>query len=70
MSSREPDTYKEVKVFETPNAIIRVSIPDLTEEERKRRMKQIEKSAAALLISSMQRKARLKEKEHEKTETN
>jgi ribosome recycling factor len=70
MSGRVPDTYKEVKVFEYPDMIIRVHIPDLTEDERKRRMKQIEKAAAELLISEMQRKAKLKEKEHEKAETN
>lgn len=70
MSGRVQDTYKEVKVFEYPDMIIRVHIPDLTEDERKRRMKQIEKAAAELLISEMQRKAKLKEKEHEKAETN
>ena len=45
------DTYKEVKVFEYPNAIVRVHIPDLDEEERARRMKRIYQSAAALLKS-------------------
>lgn len=43
------DTYKEVKVFEYPNMIVRVHIPDLTEEERARRMKAVEKAAADLL---------------------
>ena len=65
-----PDTYKEVKVFEYPDMIIRVHIPDLTEDERKRRMKQIEKAAAELLISEMQRKAEKKRLENEKAETN
>ena len=55
MSSRVQDTYKEVKVFEFPDAIIRVYIPDLTEEERNRRRKQIEKAAAALLRSEEER---------------
>lgn len=43
------DTYKETKVFTYPGWTIRVHIPDLTDEERNRRMKNIEKSAAALL---------------------
>lgn len=33
------DTYKEVRTYTYPNAIVRVYIPDLTEEERERRMK-------------------------------
>lgn len=47
--SRQKDTYKEVKVFEYPNMIIRVHIPDLTEQERNRRMKEVYKAAEALL---------------------
>lgn len=43
------DSYKEVKVFTYPNMVVRVHIPDLTKEERERRMKNIEKAAAALL---------------------
>lgn len=43
------DSYKEVKVFTYPDMVIRVHIPDLTEDERKHRMKNIEKAAAALL---------------------
>ena len=43
------DTYKEVRVFEFDNAIVRVHIPDLTEEERARRMKILHDAAAALL---------------------
>lgn len=43
------DTYKEVKVFTFPGMIARVYIPDLTEEERARRMKRIHDSAARLL---------------------
>ena len=43
------DTYKEVRVFEYPNMIVRVSIPDLSEEERQQRMKAIKKAAAELL---------------------
>ena len=43
------DTYKEVRTFEFPNWIIRVHIPDLTEEERARRMKAIHDAAAEVL---------------------
>lgn len=39
----------ETKVFTYPNAVVRVHFPDLTEEEQKRRMKQIHKAAAELL---------------------
>ena len=41
--------YKEVREFKYPNMTARVYIPDLTEEERNKRMKQIHNSAAALL---------------------
>ncbi len=47
--SRQKDTYKEVKEFEYPNMIIRVHIPDLTDEERKQRMKTLHKAAEELL---------------------
>lgn len=43
------DTYKEVKTFIYPNAIVRVHIPDLAEDERNRRMKEIKKYAEELL---------------------
>ena len=43
------DTYKEVKVFEYPNMKVNVFIPELTPEERKRRMAAIYKAAANLL---------------------
>lgn len=43
------DTYKEVRVIETSGAIVRVHIPELTKEERARRMKQLYKAAEALL---------------------
>ena len=45
------DTYKEVRVFEYPGMIARVYIPDLTPEERERRMKIIAQAAAELLMS-------------------
>lgn len=45
------DTYKEVKVFNYPDAVVRVHIPDLAEDERTRRMNTIQKSAESLLKS-------------------
>lgn len=50
------DTYKEVRTFEYPNMTVRVYIPDLTPEERARRMKAIHDAAAQLLISEAERK--------------
>ncbi len=43
------DTYKEVKTYNFPGMVARVYIPDLTEEERARRMKAIHKQTANLL---------------------
>lgn len=43
------DTYKEVRVFEYPNMIVRVHIPDISDEENERRMKAVRKAAEALL---------------------
>ena len=45
------DTYKEPKTIEYPNAVVKVFSPVLTEEERKRRMEMIAKSAERLLNS-------------------
>lgn len=47
--SRPKDTYKEIREFKYPNMIIRVHIPDLTDEERQRRMKQLHKATEELL---------------------
>lgn len=43
------DTYKEIKIFEFPGVIARVHIPDLTSEEKAKRMKSVYQAAAALL---------------------
>lgn len=43
------DTYKEVRTFKDGNWTIHVYIPDLTPEERERRMNIIKKAAADLL---------------------
>ena len=45
------DTYKEVKMYRYPNAIVRVHIPDLTPEEREKRMKIIADAARNMLKS-------------------
>ncbi len=51
--SKNNDTYKEVRTIIFPNCVARVHIPDISEEERKRRMKRIEKAAADLLKGVM-----------------
>lgn len=49
------DTYKEVKVFTFPGVVARVYIPELTAEERERRMKQIYDAAVRLLKGGVTR---------------
>lgn len=46
------DTYKEVRTFHYSNAVVRVHIPDLTPEEREKRMKEIERAALRLILSA------------------
>lgn len=48
---KQKDTYSEPKTYIYPNAVVKVYSPILTEEERKRRMEQIAKSAERLLQS-------------------
>ena len=48
---KQKDTYAEPKTIEFPNAVIKVYSPILTDEERKRRMEQIAKSAERILKS-------------------
>jgi hypothetical protein len=43
------DTYKEIKTLQFPNMTARVFIPDLSQEERSKRMKAVQKQAAELL---------------------
>ena len=50
--TKQKDTYEEPKIFTFPNAVIKVYSPILTEEERKRRMERIAKSAEELLKST------------------
>ena len=40
-SMKQSDVYKEIRVFEFPNMTVRVHFPDLTEEERAIRMKEL-----------------------------
>jgi hypothetical protein len=49
---KRQDTYKEVKVIEFTNMTARVYIPDLTEEERNRRMKRIYEATASLVMGA------------------
>ena len=49
------DTYKEVRVYHYPNITAKVLIPDITPEERARRMAFISEAAARLLSSSPER---------------
>jgi hypothetical protein len=44
------DVYKEVVTMEFPNMIARVHIPDLTEDERNRRMRLIYDATVNLLL--------------------
>lgn len=53
---KKEDTYKEVRTFTYPNAVVRVHMPDLTPDERNRRMRKVEKAAADLL-KSVERRA-------------
>ena len=45
----QADTYKEVKTFESPGWVIRVHIPDLTENERAKRRKELAKATTRFL---------------------
>ena len=42
-----------VKTFTYPNAIVRVEFPNITKEEREKRMKQIRDAAADLIKSTL-----------------
>ena len=52
---KEKDTYKEVRTIQHRDAVVRVHIPDLTEDERNRRMKAISQAAMKLLLSQKTR---------------
>ena len=46
---KQQDTYSEPKIFTYPEVVAKVYSPILTDEERKRRMARIAKSAERLL---------------------
>ena len=50
------DTYKEDRVFQYDNAVVRVHIPDLTPDEQNRRMKEVERTAMQLILASRSKK--------------
>ena len=52
---KQKDTYKEVRVIEFSCGTARVHIPDLTPEERKRRIERIAESAARLLYPELKK---------------
>lgn len=57
------DTYSRVETRIYNGAIVKVYIPDLTDEERERRYKILHDAAAALLMSVEKSKREKKEKE-------
>ena len=56
------DTYKEVRTFTYPNMVVRVHIPDLTEDERNRRMRTVKKAAEDLLKATIREERKAHEK--------
>lgn len=48
------------KTFTYPESVVRVHIPELTEEERNRRMKAVEKAACRLLRGQINEKKKVK----------
>lgn len=46
---KQKDACKEVRTIIGEGYVVRIHIPDLTEDERARRMKEIEKASARLL---------------------
>ncbi len=54
------DKTKEIRTFKFPNAIVRVHIPELSEEERAIRMKYIHNAAADLIRADEDNKNTLK----------
>lgn len=48
--------YGEVKTYHYENAVVRVHRPELTPNERARRMKEIQRAAENLLLEALTRK--------------
>ncbi len=45
---------REMRTFQYPNMIVRVHFPDLTEDEKKRRTKELHKAAETILKSAVE----------------
>lgn len=43
------DVYRETRIYEYPNAIVRVRIPDLDDSEQKKRLDALKKAAIEVL---------------------
>lgn len=69
---KQQDTYGEPQIFKFPGMTVRVYRPILTDEERARRMKEIEKAAAALIAQykAEERKRREKSEQRRDCEEN
>ena len=52
------DGQREVQTFTYPNMVIRVHFPDLTDEERKKRTKELHKAAEELLKSTHEKRCK------------
>lgn len=63
---RTQDTYKEPIIYETPTGKTTVYIPDITPEERAKRLKRVHDAAADLLESVEIARALRAESEKEK----
>ena len=59
---KKEDTYSEVKTFTYPNMIVRVHLPDLTEDERNKRMRTIQKATERFMKAVIQDERRGHEK--------
>lgn len=55
------DKIKEVREFKYPNAIVKVYIPDLTEEEKTKRYRYIKKAAEQLLKEALKQASKVEE---------
>jgi hypothetical protein len=66
--AREKDKIKEVKTYVYPNAIVRLHIPDLTDEERERRMNEF-KQATETFLKGVIRERMEKERKAAQDET-
>lgn len=56
--AKTKDTYKEVRTYETPGWVVRVHIPDLTPEERTKRLEAIKQAAADLVLNTTRKECK------------